>query len=400
MFATYDTRNRLVQVGGTGSTPSMGYFYDPAGNRVAMTNNTNSQVTRFVINPNAKLSQVLIRIRTGVTNYYVYGPGLLYEVTETATNSYLRYYHYDYRGSTVALTDHESRVTDRYEYSAYGTLTYRIGTTDTPFLYNGRYGVQTDHNGLLYMRARYYNPYICRFINPDPVGFAGGLNWYAFADGNPIRLIDPFGLCAVEENGGASWLSQFNLYETMSELAAAGFNRGGIMGSVQANFYSGATALLDTFGGQAVGDTASLSGTAAGEGRTGAAIGWGTASVGLIALNAYTGGQTASAVYKLGTYAANPILYEIGSKTLPTMVYQDLGLAGMSQIQKGAVITEALYGGSKTAAFFTPVATTAYVKTISTGLTPGAAYLLNWGTQGANAGANAIVNYFNFPSSP
>ena len=274
------------------------------------------------------------------------------------------------------------------------------GTNNNSSLLGGRYGVQTDPNGLLYMRARYYNPYICRFINPDPVGFAGGLNWYAYADGNPVNYLDPFGLCAVEENGGASWLSQFNLYETMSELAAAGFNRGGIMGSVQANFYSGATALLDTFGGQAVGDTASLSGSAAGEGRTGAAIGWGTASVGLIALNAYTGGQTASAVYKLGTYAANPILYEIGSKTLPTMVYQDLGLAGMSQIQKGAVITEALYGGSKTAAFFTPVATTAYVKTISTGLTPGAAYLLNWGTQGANAGANAIVNYFNFPSSP
>ena len=161
---------------------------------MAMTNHSNGQVTRFVINPNAKLSQVLIRIRTGVTNYYVYGPGLLYEVTETATNSYLRYYHYDYRGSTVALTDHESRVTDRYEYSSYGTLTYRSDNTDTPFLFNGRYGVQNDPNGLLYMRARYYNPYICRFINPDPIGFSGGLNWYAFADGNPVNYLDPYGL--------------------------------------------------------------------------------------------------------------------------------------------------------------------------------------------------------------
>ena len=135
-----------------------------------------------------------MRIRPGVTNYYVYGLGLLYEVTETATNSYLRYYHYDYRGSTVALTDHESRVTDRYEYSVYGTLTYRSGNTDTPFLFNGRFGVQTDPNGLLYMRARYYNPYICRFINPDPIGFSGGLNWYAYADGNPVNYLDPYGL--------------------------------------------------------------------------------------------------------------------------------------------------------------------------------------------------------------
>ena len=44
------------------------------------------------------------------------------------------------------------------EYSSYGMTTYRAGTNDTPFLYNGRYGVMTDANGLLYMRARYYNP--------------------------------------------------------------------------------------------------------------------------------------------------------------------------------------------------------------------------------------------------
>jgi len=131
---------------------------------------------------------------TGIPHYYVGWHCLRYGATKTATNSYVWYYHNDCRGSTVALTDHESRVTDWYEYSAYGTLTYRIGTTDTPFLYNGRFGVQTDPNGLLYMRARYYNPYICRFINPDPIGFAGGLNWYMFADGNPVNYLDPFGL--------------------------------------------------------------------------------------------------------------------------------------------------------------------------------------------------------------
>ncbi|MCS7338574.1 MAG: RHS repeat-associated core domain-containing protein [Verrucomicrobiae bacterium] len=196
----YDAPNRLVAVGGTGSIPSLGYAYDALGNRIALTNG--GVVTRFVINPNAPLSQVLIRIRPGVTNYYVYGVGLLYEVTETATNSYQRYYHYDYRGSTVALTDNSGNVTDRFEYSAYGTLTYRTGTTDTPFLFNGRYGVQTDPNGLLYMRARYYNPYICRFINPDPIGFSGGLNWYAYADGNPVSYLDPFGLWSWSQTLG------------------------------------------------------------------------------------------------------------------------------------------------------------------------------------------------------
>jgi hypothetical protein len=44
------------------------------------------------------------------------------------------------------------------------------------------------------MRARYYNPYISRFINADPSGFKGGLNFYLFCNGNPISETDPFGL--------------------------------------------------------------------------------------------------------------------------------------------------------------------------------------------------------------
>ena len=73
-------------------------------------------------------------------------------------------------GSTVALTDGNGNVTDRIEYSTYGSITYRTNDpttpTDTPFLFNGRYGVMTvpTPDGLLYMRARYYNPYLCRFL--------------------------------------------------------------------------------------------------------------------------------------------------------------------------------------------------------------------------------------------
>ena len=40
-----------------------------------------------MVNPNAALSQVLMRVRPGVTNYYIHGLGLLYEITETATTT-------------------------------------------------------------------------------------------------------------------------------------------------------------------------------------------------------------------------------------------------------------------------------------------------------------------------
>ena len=87
-----------------------------------------------------------MRVKSGVTNYYVYGTGLLYEADDSMNT---KTYHYDYRGSTVALTDGSGYVMDSIEYSAYGTTTYRSSTTDTPFLYNGFYRIQTDANGLL-----------------------------------------------------------------------------------------------------------------------------------------------------------------------------------------------------------------------------------------------------------
>ena len=88
----------------------------------------------------------------------------------------------------------------------------------------------TDANGLLYMRARYYNPYICRFINPDPSGFAGGLNWYCYANGNPINCLDPFGLCPTSAGPAPSWFD--NAYDACegafgdaAELAAQQFKQ-------------------------------------------------------------------------------------------------------------------------------------------------------------------------------
>ena len=204
---TYDARNRLLSGGG------LSYGYDALGSRIWMTNGATA--TQFIINPNAAVSQTLIRVVGGTTNYYVYGLGLIYHV-DTSGNTYT--YHYDSRGSTVAITSSSASVTDRVEYSPYGTITYRSGTTDTPFLFNGRYGVMTDPNGLLFMRARYYNPYICRFINADPSGFGGGLNLFAFANGNPVSLIDPFGLGAVGESSGYSWIGQVNTVSNPSFL--------------------------------------------------------------------------------------------------------------------------------------------------------------------------------------
>jgi RHS repeat-associated protein len=55
----------------------------------------------------------------------------------------------------------------------------------------------TEPNGLYYMKARYYDSEVGRFISEDPLGFEGGsLNLYVYAANNPIMFMDPTGLCA------------------------------------------------------------------------------------------------------------------------------------------------------------------------------------------------------------
>ena len=198
-FATYmyDVRNRLTNAAGVVNV------YDAANNRIAQTYGTNS--VEYIVSPNAAVPQVLERIKNGVTTYYVYGPGLLYQITEAPTGTNTVTYHYDYRGSTIALTGDNGLATDRIEYSLYGTTTYRAGTNDTPFLFAGSYGVQSDPDGLLYMRARYYDPYLCRFLNADPKGFTAGLNFYVYANGNPANNVDPLGLQAAGSINGVTY---------------------------------------------------------------------------------------------------------------------------------------------------------------------------------------------------
>jgi RHS repeat-associated protein len=51
-----------------------------------------------------------------------------------------------------------------------------------------------DASGLLYRRNRYYNPQTGRFTQEDPIGLAGGMNVYGFAEGDPATYADPYGL--------------------------------------------------------------------------------------------------------------------------------------------------------------------------------------------------------------
>jgi RHS repeat-associated protein len=178
----FDSRNRLTNAGETV------YHYDVENQRIGVNQ------TQYVVNSQPALSQVLVKTEVdGTQTYYVYGLGL---IGQEQNGEYLSY-HFDFRGSTVALTDENAQITEQFQYSPYGLLLSGDASI-TPFLFNGKYGVMTDSNGLYYMRARYYHPEMRRFVNQDVlrgrVAEGQTLNRYAYVNGDPIKYTDPYGL--------------------------------------------------------------------------------------------------------------------------------------------------------------------------------------------------------------
>jgi len=190
----FDSRNRLTSAGSTV------YRYDAENQRIGVNQ------TQYVVNSQPALSQVLVRTKgNGEVTYYVYGLGL---IGEASAGNYFSY-HYDLRGSTIAITDETAQVIERFQYSPYGTLMY--GDATTPFLFNGMYGVMSDANGLYYMRARFYSPEIRRFVNRDVLigGVVSGqtLNRFAFGINNPVNYIDPEGRWVWWAVGIGAWIA-------------------------------------------------------------------------------------------------------------------------------------------------------------------------------------------------
>jgi len=186
---SYDSLNRLTAVN-TG-TQTTQYIYNGLGQRVGRI--VDGVQTNYLIDPNGLLPQVLAEMdaSNNLIAFYVYdGAGLVAKVTPT--NEYY-FYHYDGLGSTVAITDSSAQIVNAYAYSPYG-LVGAQETIPNPFQYVGYFGVMAESHGLYYMRARYYDPEVGRFINKDPIGYAGGVNLFAYVSNNPVMYIDPLGL--------------------------------------------------------------------------------------------------------------------------------------------------------------------------------------------------------------
>lgn len=181
---TYDTENKLTNVSGTFNAS---YGYDAMGYRRSATRNGIN--TRYVLDVNGSMENVLMETNASDAPlyYYIHGNGLLYRIKDSDNSA--QYYHYDSRGSTVAITNQSQNVTHKYAYDAFGKVTNSVEPEAgfNPYRYVGQYGVMYENADLYFMRARYYKPEIGRFMSEDPVW---GVNLYGYANNNPLIYID------------------------------------------------------------------------------------------------------------------------------------------------------------------------------------------------------------------
>jgi len=173
---TWNVRGQLAAV----TAGNASFSYDPLGRRTsASTNGATTQYLYDGLNP-ATIAGNLVLASDRIDEVFAL-------ISSSGTTSYLR----DALGSTIAETNTSAATTASYYYSPYGDTTIS-GTSTLPMQFTGR--DNDGPTGLSYYRARYYSPQFGRFIAEDPLGIAAGSNFYAYVNGDPIDLDDPFGL--------------------------------------------------------------------------------------------------------------------------------------------------------------------------------------------------------------
>ncbi|OWY21863.1 hypothetical protein B6N25_08400 [Sphingobacteriales bacterium TSM_CSS] len=212
----WDKHDMLTSVNTAIGTPfNATYEYDGLGNRRRAVRN--GTPTKYVLDI-LGMSRVLMETNDAGTpqNYYVYGLSL---ISRIKPNNDTRYYHADFRGSAVALTNPAGTITHKYQYDEFGAVVQKIEEDFNPFRLVGLHGVMYEDSTLVFMRARYYDAEIGRFLSEDPIW---SVNLYPYADNNPINFIDPLGTKKKKANCDIGIEGAVVIAEVMAEFIFKG----------------------------------------------------------------------------------------------------------------------------------------------------------------------------------
>lgn len=197
----HDALNQLTVVQPIGINQRIEYHYDALGRRKAK--DSYGQLTFYLYSGNHAIAEYDAELN--LTHKVIYAPGIDRPVA-FIKNSQIYYYHQDEVGSVVALSNSAGQLVETYSYSPFGESN-DISVVGNPLRYTARHWDEDAQ--LYYNRARYYNPELGRFIQPDPLGYADGLNIYAYVGNDPLNFVDPLGLYGQVANDYIAGLKGF-----------------------------------------------------------------------------------------------------------------------------------------------------------------------------------------------
>ncbi len=211
---TYDAENRLTKVeeyvaGNPTAAFTSTYRYDGLGRRIEKV--ANGQTKRYVYDGEDILLEYdgsnVLQAR------YTHGPGIDEPIAVTKGGNTF-FYHQDGLSSVTDLTDSAGATAKSYSYDAYGNILESPGTVEQPYTYTGR--EFDSESGLYYYRARYYDPSTGRFLQKDPIGFAGGdLTLYQYVSNNPPNWNDSSGTGPLG-TAGAIACGLYDIYDALN----------------------------------------------------------------------------------------------------------------------------------------------------------------------------------------
>lgn len=198
----FDPRNRLIDIRSGASValaqsaaPSISYAYDAQGNRVRK---KAADERGYLIDPSYAFPQLAVETWSTGRSYYVRGLDIVSQTIEGGPLLVQLFPLQGHLGTSMGAVDASGEVVEAVDADAFGNLD-QSAELRQGHVYAGEYWDQDAQ--LLYLRARWYDPKVGRFISADL--FEGkqrdprSLNRYAYAHGDPVHAIDPTGRFAI-----------------------------------------------------------------------------------------------------------------------------------------------------------------------------------------------------------
>ncbi|MEW8542426.1 MAG: RHS repeat-associated core domain-containing protein [Candidatus Thiodiazotropha sp.] len=132
------------------------------------------------------------------------GPTSTVLLSGSPTEQGVVYLHTDHLGAVVKATDSDQNLVWDAERKPFGQRTVTTAQIEMPLGFPGQYYDEESNNYYNYFRD--YDPSTGRYLQSDPIGLDGGLNTYAYVEGNPVLRNDPFGLAWSPADWGGSYL--------------------------------------------------------------------------------------------------------------------------------------------------------------------------------------------------